>query len=183
MNRKSKSRSERDAAKIAKAASVSSEAAAACERAISALEPFASDEGQIAGLISKIRAVAEGGKVSTSQPDGWFGDVEKEFADELAAATVEVQKMDSSDPGFAAARKRLQKLQGAWQDGHSAGYARAEEMRKLDASGKAPATDGLAAKADRILKADPAIPYDKLREQFTREEQAAYLESVRGRAV
>ena len=109
---------------------------------------------------------------------------EEKFAAELADATIAVEKMDSSDPfARAAARKRLAKLQGTYLQDHSVGYARAEEMRKADAAGRAPAADGPAAKAERILKADPTIAYDDLLAKFTKEEQAEYLDSVRGRAA
>ena len=105
---------------------------------------------------------------------------EETFAADLAAATIEVQTMDANDPGRTAARKRLAKLQGAYLQDHSAGFARAEELRKLDATGRAPETDGLAGRVDRLMKANPTIGYDELRGQLTREEQAAYLASVRG---
>ena len=105
---------------------------------------------------------------------------EETFAADLAAATIEVQKMDANDPGRPAARKRLAKLQAGYLADHSVGYLAAEELRKLDAAGGAPETDGLAGKVDRLMKANPTIGYDELRGQLTREEQAAYLASVRG---
>ena len=142
-------------------------------------------EPAIEAWISKGLALAEDIAHPTAGANGWTEPVtkaEQKFAEELATATLVVQKMDSSDPGHAAARKRLAKLQAAYLEGHSVGFVRSEEMRKLDAAGKALAADGLAAKAERIHKSNPGIGYDELRGQFSREEQQTYLDSVRGAA-
>lgn len=131
----------------------------------------------------------EGGTVnkkSTSRSErtaAKLAKAEETFAADLAAATIEVQKMDANDPGRTAARKRLAKLQGAYLQDHSVGFARAEELRKLDATGKAPAAGGIAEKAERLRKDDPRIGFDELRGQFSRDEQQAYLDAVRGRAA
>ena len=108
---------------------------------------------------------------------------DERFAEELAVATQIVAKMDSGAAGYVEAKRRLALLQKQYLENHSQGYVRAEELRRLDRLGKAPAADGAAAKAEAILKEDPSIGYEALRGSFSREEQAAYLDSVRGHAA
>lgn len=167
--------------KIKKAGSVSSEAAAAIERAIAVVAPFAAN-GQVAGWIAKGRALAEGGKVSSLPLDATVSKVERKFDNDLTAATIAVQKMDSDDPGRPAARKRLAKLQAVHQGRNSPGYARVEEMRKVD-RGEAPfvgrqtpevGDDATIKRAAELLrKSDPSLsPYEALERAYKAERAA-----------